>query len=79
MVRAVDFTPISAFVHRRFIGRRHPRRCPPMKRSTAAALQIFTVLLGLGTLALLLIEPHFEGRNTQIGRASCRERVLHTV
>lgn len=34
-----------------------------MKRSTALFLQFAVVLLGLGTLAVLLIEPHFEGRN----------------
>ncbi len=34
-----------------------------MKNSSALLLQIAIVLLGLGTLALLLWEPHLEGRN----------------
>jgi hypothetical protein len=34
-----------------------------MKRSSAKALQIVTVLIGFGALALLLWEPHLEGRN----------------
>src|SRR3954447_11636021 len=36
---------------------------PPMKRSATVFLQIVIVLLGIGTLALLLWEPHLEGRN----------------
>lgn len=34
-----------------------------MKRSSTIFLQIVIVLLGLGVLALMLVEPHFEGRN----------------
>lgn len=34
-----------------------------MNRNLAAALQVLTVLLGLGALAFLLWEPHVEGRN----------------
>jgi hypothetical protein len=34
-----------------------------MKRSSTVFLQIVIVLIGLGTLALLLWEPHIEGRN----------------
>jgi hypothetical protein len=34
-----------------------------MKRSSTAFLQIVVVLIGLGALALLLWEPHLEGRN----------------
>jgi hypothetical protein len=33
------------------------------KRSSAAFLQIVIVLIGLGALALMLWEPHLEGRN----------------
>jgi hypothetical protein len=36
---------------------------PPMKRSSAAFLQAVVVLIGVGALALLLWEPHLEGRN----------------
>ena len=36
---------------------------PPMKRSSAAFLQAVVVLIGVGVLALLLCEPHLEGRN----------------
>jgi hypothetical protein len=35
----------------------------PMKRSSAAFLQTVIVLVGLGALALMLWEPHLEGRN----------------
>jgi hypothetical protein len=34
-----------------------------MKRSSTIFLQAIVVLLGLGTLALMLWEPHIEGRN----------------
>jgi hypothetical protein len=34
-----------------------------MKRSSAIFLQIVVVLIGIGALALLLWEPHLEGRN----------------
>lgn len=34
-----------------------------MKRSSTIFLQVVIVALGIGALALLLIEPHFEGRN----------------
>jgi len=36
-----------------------------MKKSSTIFLQIVLVLIGLCTLALLLLEPHFEGRNAQ--------------
>jgi predicted permease len=35
----------------------------PMNRNLAAALQVLTVLVGLAALAVLLWEPHVEGRN----------------
>jgi hypothetical protein len=34
-----------------------------MKRGSALFLQIVTVLVGIGTLAFMLWEPHLEGRN----------------
>ncbi len=34
-----------------------------MKRSSTIFLQIVIVLIGIGVLALMLIEPRFEGRN----------------
>jgi hypothetical protein len=34
-----------------------------MKRSSTIFLQVVIVLIGIGALALLLVEPHFEGRN----------------
>lgn len=34
-----------------------------MKRTSTVFLQIVVVLIGIGTLALLLWEPHIEGRN----------------
>jgi hypothetical protein len=36
-----------------------------MKRSSTVFLQVVVVLIGLGALALLLWEPHLEGRNAQ--------------
>src|SRR6266550_1733175 len=38
-------------------------KAPLMKRSSAAFLQIVIVLIGIGALALMLWEPHIEGRN----------------
>jgi hypothetical protein len=38
-------------------------KAPPLKRSSAAFLQAIVVLIGMGALALLLWEPHVEGRN----------------
>ena len=38
-------------------------KAPPMKRSSAAFLQIVIVLIGIGALTLMLWEPHIEGRN----------------
>lgn len=34
-----------------------------MKKSAAIVLQVVIVLIGIGTLALMLWEPHIEGRN----------------
>ena len=34
-----------------------------MKRSSTTFLQVVIVLVGIGTLALMLWEPHLEGRN----------------
>src|SRR5882724_7216553 len=34
-----------------------------MKRSSTIFLQVIIVLIGIGTLALMLWEPHIEGRN----------------
>ncbi len=34
-----------------------------MKRSSTIFLQIVIVLIGIGVLTLMLVEPHFEGRN----------------
>ena len=36
---------------------------PPMKRSSTAFLQLVIVLVGIAALALMLWEPHLEGRN----------------
>jgi hypothetical protein len=36
---------------------------PPLKRSSTAFLQGVIVLIGMGALALMLWEPHLEGRN----------------
>src|SRR5215471_2096293 len=38
-------------------------KAPLMKRSSTAFLQIVIVLIGMGALALMLWEPHIEGRN----------------
>ena len=38
-------------------------RNPASKRSSTVFLQVVVVLIGLGALALLLWEPHLEGRN----------------
>lgn len=38
-------------------------KAPPMKRSSTAFLQIVIVLIAVGTLTLMLWEPHLEGRN----------------
>ena len=38
-------------------------KAPLMKRSSTAFLQMVIVLIGIGALALLLWEPHVEGRN----------------
>src|SRR5688572_4152848 len=36
---------------------------PTMNRSFALFLQVVVVLIGIGVLGLMLVEPHFEGRN----------------
>src|SRR5437763_7497825 len=36
---------------------------PAMKRSSTIFLQLVVVLIGIGALALMLWEPHIEGRN----------------
>ncbi len=38
-------------------------KAPLMKRSSTAFLQVVIVLIGIGALALMLWEPHIEGRN----------------
>lgn len=38
-------------------------KTPPMKQSSSVFLQIVIVLVGIGALALMLWEPHLEGRN----------------
>src|SRR5829696_7346611 len=38
-------------------------KTPPMNRSSTAFLQTCVVLIGVGALALMLWEPHLEGRN----------------
>jgi hypothetical protein len=38
-------------------------KTPLMKRSSTGFLQIVIVLIGIGALALMLWEPHLEGRN----------------
>ena len=37
-----------------------------MKRSSTVFLQVVVILFAIGTLALLLWEPHIEGRNAQM-------------
>src|SRR5262245_21498586 len=39
------------------------QKAPLLKRSSTAFLQAVIVLIGIATLALLLWEPHLEGRN----------------
>src|SRR5215813_7098910 len=36
---------------------------PTMKRSSTIFLQVVVVLIGIGALAVMLWEPHIEGRN----------------
>src|SRR5947209_2109318 len=36
---------------------------PTMKRSSTIFLQVVVVLIGIGALAIMLWEPHIEGRN----------------
>src|SRR5215211_3326744 len=38
-------------------------KAPPRNRSSTAFLQTIIVLIGVGALALMLWEPHLEGRN----------------
>src|SRR3954464_10543273 len=38
-------------------------KAPALKRSSTAFLQAVIVLIGIGALALMLWEPHLEGRN----------------
>jgi hypothetical protein len=38
-------------------------KAPGMKSSSALLLQVVIVLMGIGTLVVLLWEPHLEGRN----------------
>jgi DUF2975 family protein len=38
-------------------------KAPPMKRSSSIFLQVVVVLIGIGAAALLVWEPHVEGRN----------------
>ena len=38
-------------------------KAPGMKSSSALFLQVVIVLIGIGTLGLMLWEPHLEGRN----------------
>ena len=38
-------------------------KAPSMKSSSALFLQVVIVLIGIGTLGLMLWEPHLEGRN----------------
>src|SRR5215218_8402846 len=40
-------------------------KAPLIKRSSTAFLQIVIVLVGIGALALMLWEPHLEGRNAR--------------
>jgi hypothetical protein len=39
------------------------KKAPSIKRSSTVFLQVVIVLIGIGTLALMLWEPHLEGRN----------------
>jgi len=39
------------------------QKAPAIKRSSTVFLQAVIVLIGIGTLALMLWEPHLEGRN----------------
>jgi hypothetical protein len=38
-------------------------KTPPAKRGSTVFLQVVIVLIGIGVLALMLWEPHLEGRN----------------
>src|SRR5688500_20329634 len=40
-------------------------KTPPLRRGSTAFLQTVVVLIGVGALALLLWEPHLEGRNAK--------------
>jgi hypothetical protein len=40
-------------------------KTPGMKSSSALFLQVVIVLVGIGTLGVMLWEPHLEGRNAQ--------------
>jgi hypothetical protein len=40
-----------------------PLKSIPMKKSSTTFLQVVIVLIGIGALALILWEPHIEGRN----------------
>src|SRR5213592_1510551 len=40
-----------------------PGGAAPMKRSSTIFLQVVIVLIGIGALAIMLWEPHIEGRN----------------
>ncbi len=40
-------------------------KVPPIKKSSAVFLQAVILLIGIGALALMLWEPHLEGRNAQ--------------
>lgn len=40
-------------------------KTPGMKSGPALFVQVVLVLMGIGTLGLLLWEPHLEGRNAQ--------------
>src|SRR3954464_6005008 len=42
-------------------------KAPALKRSSTAFLQAVIVLIGIGALALMLWEPHLEGRNAHAG------------
>jgi hypothetical protein len=57
-----EFIVASSWLHRdcAIVG---PMKPPSMKSSSAFFLQVVIVLMGLGTLGLMLWEPHLEGRN----------------